>query len=180
MRQGSRNPRAIGQASRSSTMRSHLQPRPRDPRTIPGAVGTALPSPTPETGIHWIELDQLTVAPAGRRKIGRESIARLAERIHATGKLQSLIVVPAENFEYHVVAGERRLAALQLLADRGGIAPRYPVPCRVIKAKAGAGAFAEFRSAADHLETAERRRRFIDLLNQCPGLLTGSELAARQ
>jgi hypothetical protein len=178
MSQGSRNP----SGNRSSTMRSHLQPCPRDPRTIPGTVGTALPSPTPETGIHWIELDRLTVAPAGRRKIGLESIARLAERIHATGKLQSLIVVPAENFEYHVVAGERRLAALQLLADKGRIAPRYPVPCRVIKAEAtaGAGAFAEFRSAADHLETAERRRRFIDLLNQCPGLLTGSELAARQ
>jgi ParB family transcriptional regulator, chromosome partitioning protein len=163
-------------------MRSHLQPRPRDPRTIPGAVATALPSPTRETGIHWIELDQLTVASAGRRKIGHESIARLAERIHATGKLQSLIVVPAEDFGYHVVAGERRLAALQLLADQGRIAPRYPVPCRVMKAKAasGAGAFTEFRSAADHLETAERRRRFIDLLNQCPGLVTGSELAARE
>ena len=92
------------------------------------------------------------------------------------------MVLPAENFEYHVVAGERRLAALQLLADKGRIAPRYPVPCRVIKAKAtaGGGAFAEFHSAADHLETAERRRRFIDLLNQCPGLLTGSELAARR
>lgn len=173
-------------------MRSHFQMRPTDPPAIPDAV-TGLPSPfdalpraqgrpTPETGIHWIELDQLTVAPAGRRKISLESIGRLAERIHATGKLQSLIVVPAEDSEYHVVAGERRLAALQLLADKGRIAPRYPVPCRVIKAKAaeGAGASTEFRSAADHLETAERRRRFIDLLNQCPGLLTGSELAARR
>jgi ParB-like chromosome segregation protein Spo0J len=81
-----------------------------------------------------------------------------------------------------VVAGERRLAALQLLADKGRIAPRYPAPCRVIKAKAAAGAVvvAEFRSAANHLETAERRRPFIDLLNRCPGLVTGSELAARQ
>src|SRR5260370_37668752 len=106
MREGSRKPRAIGQASRSSTMGSHLQPRPRDPRTIPGAVGTALPSPTPETGIHWIELDQVTVAPAGRRKISRASRARLAERTQATGKLQRLIVVPAANFEYEVGAGE--------------------------------------------------------------------------
>ena len=68
-------------------MRSRLQPRPKVPLTIPGAVAAALPSPTPEDGIHWIELDQLTVAPAGRRKISLESIARLAERIHATGKL---------------------------------------------------------------------------------------------
>ena len=122
------------------------------------------------------------MAPAGRRKISLESIGRLAERIHATGQLQSLIVVPAEDFDYHVVAGERRLAALKLLAEKGRVAPRYPVPCRVIKAKAAAGADAltEFRSAADHLGTAERRRRFIDLLNQCPELLTGSELAARQ
>jgi ParB-like chromosome segregation protein Spo0J len=160
-------------------MRSHFQTRPTDPRAIPAAV-TGLPSPTPESGIHWIELDQLTVAPAVRRKISLESIGRLAERIHATGKLQSLIVVPAEDFEYHVVAGERRLAALQLLANKGRIAPRYPVPCRVIKARAAAGAFTEVRSAGDRLGTAARRRRFINLLNQCPELLTGSELAARQ
>ena len=161
-------------------MRSHFETRPTNPRAIPDAITPRLPSPTPESGIQRIELDRLTVAPAGRRKISLESIGPLAERIHATGKLQSLIVVPAEDFEYHVVAGERRLAALRLLADKGRIAPRYPVPCRVIKAKAEAGAFTEVRSAADHLETAERRRRFIDLLNQCPGLLTGSELAARR
>jgi ParB family transcriptional regulator, chromosome partitioning protein len=161
-------------------MRSRFQTRPPDPRAIPDAVTPGLPSPTPESGIQWIELDRLTVAPAARRKISLESIARLAERIHATGQLQSLIVVPAEDFDYHVVAGERRLAALQLLAEKGRIAPRYPVPCRVIKAKAAAGAFTEFRSAADRLGMAERRRRFIDLLDQCPELLTGSELAARQ
>jgi ParB-like chromosome segregation protein Spo0J len=164
-------------------MRSHFQTRPTDPRAIPDAVTPGLPSPTPESGIQWIELDRLTVAPAGRRKISLESIGRLAERIHTTGKLQRLIVVPAEDFEYHVVAGERRLAALQLLAEKGRVAPRYPVPCRVIKAKAeaGAGAFTEFRSAADRLEmTAEKRQRFVNLLNQCPELLTGSELAARQ
>jgi hypothetical protein len=161
-------------------MRSHFQTRPTDPRTIPDADTTELPSPTPESGIQWIELDRLTVAPAGRRKISLESIARLAERIHATGKLQSLIVVPAEDFEYHVVAGERRLAALQLLAGKGRVAPRYPVPCRVIKAKAAAGPFTEFRPTGERLGTAAKRRRFIDLLNECPELLTGSELAARQ
>ena len=163
-------------------MRSHFQTRPPDPRAIPDAVTPGLPSPTPESGIQWIELDRLTVAPAARRKISLESIARLAERIHATGQLQSLIVVPAEDFDYHVVAGERRLAALQLLAEKGRIAPRYPVPCRVIDAKAatGADALTEFRSAADHLGTSAKRRRFIDLLNQCPELLTGSELADRQ
>ena len=102
-------------------MRSHFQTRPTEPRAIPDAVTPGLPSPTPESGIQWIELDRLAVAPAGRRKIGVESIGRLAERIHATGQLQSLIVVPAEDFDYHVVAGERRLAALQLLADKGQI-----------------------------------------------------------
>lgn len=164
-------------------MRSNFQTRPTDPHAIPDAVTTGLPSPTPENGIiRWIELDQLTVAPAGQRKISLESIARLAERIHATGKIQSLIVVPAEDFEYHVVAGERRLAALKLLAEKGRIASRYPVACRVIKAKAAAaaGAFTEVRSAGDHLGTAAKRRRFINLLNRCPELLTGSELAARQ
>ena len=49
-------------------------------------------------------------------------------------------MVPAEDFKYHVVAGERRLAALKLLAEKGRIASRYPVVCRVIKAKAAAAA----------------------------------------
>jgi ParB-like chromosome segregation protein Spo0J len=100
----------------------------------------------------------------------------------ANGQIQSLMVVPGEGSQYWVVAGDRRFAALRLLARQGRIAPTFGVPCRVITGKAITEMDASngSDSAADAFDRDERRRRFIDLLHQCPGVLTGSELAARQ
>ena len=102
------------------------------PRTLVQSRPEPLPSPFdglpcsgqahPRAVVQTIELDRLTVAPAGRRKSA--SIRWASRRADpCRRKLQSLIVVPAEDFEYHVVAGERRLAALQLLAKKGRIPP---------------------------------------------------------
>ena len=92
------------------------------------------------------------------------------------------MVVAGENFQYCVVAGERRFAALLLLAQQGRIAPTFGIPCRMFNAKATLEhvSIAEDGSARYHLEAVERRRRFANLLNECPGLQTGSEFAARQ
>jgi hypothetical protein len=146
-----------------------------------GARGT-LPSPTPESAIQRIALDRLGFPPGGRRRISPQSIHALADRIHGTGQIQSLLVVPGEDSEYWVVAGDRRFAALRLLARQGLITPTFKVPCRVITGKAitEMDAFNGSDSAADDFDRDERRRRFIDLLHECPGLLTGSEFAARQ
>ncbi len=117
-----------------------------------------------------------------RRRISSQSIHALADRMHANGQIQSLMVVSGEGSQYWVVAGDRRFAALRLLARQGRIAPTFRVPCRVIAGKAitEMDAFNSSESAADDFDRDERRRRFIDLLHQCPGVLTGSELAARQ
>jgi ParB/Sulfiredoxin domain len=146
-----------------------------------GARGS-LPSPTPESAIQRIALDRLGFPPGRRRRISPQSIHALAARMHATGQIQSLMVAPGEGSQYWVVAGDRRFAALLLLASQGRIAPTFGVPCRVISAKAitETDAFNGSASAADHFGQDERRRRFADLLRQCPGVLTGSELAARQ
>jgi ParB-like chromosome segregation protein Spo0J len=142
----------------------------------------SLPSPTPESAIQRIALNRLGFPPGRRRRISLQSIHALAARMHATGQIQSLMVAPGEGSQYWVVAGDRRFAALLLLASQGRIAPTFGVPCRVINAKAVTEA-AEFNvsdSATERFEPDERRRRFADLLHECPGLLTGSECAARQ
>lgn len=141
-----------------------------------------LPSPTPESAIQRIALDRLGFPPGRRRRISPQSIHALSDRMHATGQIQSLLVAPGEGSQYWVVAGDRRFAALLLLASQGRIAPTFGVPCRVINAKAitETDAFNSSASAAERFEPDERRRRFADLLHECPGLLTGSEFAARQ
>jgi ParB-like nuclease family protein len=182
-----------GQAPKIMMMRSRLQPRATDRQAIKEAATTALPSPfnaltpaegkpTPGSVIEKISLDQLAFGPAGCRKIKPQSIQALAARIHATGQLHSLMVVLSEDAQYYVVAGERRFAALQLLAEKGLILRSFPVPCRVIQAKAAteAGLVSDFPAGSSDIEADERRRRFLDLRKRCPGLLTGSELAARQ
>ena len=139
--------------------------------------------PSPASTIRHITLNYLSFPKGGRRKISAESIQKLAERIHLSCRLQSLMVVADEDSQYYcVVAGERRFAALQLLVKQRRISPTFLVPCRVINARATSQAnpLPEIDSAANTLETTERRRRFVDLLSLCPGLLTGAELAARQ
>ena len=147
-----------------------------------GALTLAQGKPTPGWINQGIALDHLSFPSGSRRNISLESLHTLADRIQSGGPVQSLLVVPGENSQYCVVAGERRFAAFRLLAKQGRISPTFLVPCRVISARgtAEADSLPQIGFAADRVETTKRRRRFIDLLEQCPGLLTGSELAARQ
>ena len=163
-------------------MRCHSQANHASPTGAAELGAAALPSPTPEPRIQTIALDHLSFAPGRRRKMSPRSLKDLAARIHAGGHFKSLVVVPKENAQFYVVAGEQRLAALQLLARQRQIAKTFPVPCRVIEAKARteANPVSEARGGASDIEADERRRCFLVLRNHCPGLLTGSEFAARQ
>lgn len=85
--------------------------------------------------IQSIPLSQLRASPRNVRKTGGQAIGALAASIAAHGLLQSLVVIPAgANFE--VVAGGRRLAALQQLAKDGKLAST-DVPC-IVTPEAGA------------------------------------------
>ena len=141
----------------------------------------ALPSPTPSSAIQTVALDRLALTPGGRRKISPRCVEALASKIEAAGTVQSLIVVPGEDSEYHVVAGDRRFAALRLLAKQGRIPTAFPVPCRIITSSS-ANRIDSVTDLDDDSSSvaAEKRRRFLSLRNGCRGLLTGSELAARQ
>ena len=141
----------------------------------------ALPSPTLRPAVLTIALDRLALTPGRRRKINPRCVEALAAKIEAAGSLQSLAVVPAEDVEFYVVAGDCRFAALQLLAEQGRISNTFPVPCRVItSSNASRIDPARDRDRESSSVPPEKRRRFLSLRNGCRGLLTGSELAARQ
>ena len=79
--------------------------------------------------IKTIPLSQLVVSADNVRKT-KTGIEGLAASIAAIGLLHNLQVHPnGGNFE--VIAGGRRLAALQLLAKQKKIAGDFPVPCDV-------------------------------------------------
>lgn len=81
--------------------------------------------------LHHIELNQLKVSPINVRKNGDTSGDDLIPSIKAIGLIQPLLVRP--NCEgYEVVAGQRRLSALQALNEEQSV---DPVPCMVMDAK---------------------------------------------
>lgn len=87
---------------------------------------------------QMIPLDRLVASTASVRRIGAGmSLAELAKDIGRRGLLHSLSVRPvldeagAETGRYAVVAGGRRLAALQLLVKAKRLNKTAPVPCTV-------------------------------------------------
>ncbi len=63
----------------------------------------------------------------------RLSIDELAASISRIGMLQNLVVIlAADGKHYEVVAGDRRLTALKLLAKKKRIAADFEVPCLLV------------------------------------------------
>lgn len=81
--------------------------------------------------ILTVPLHDLAPSPRNVRKTGGMSIEELAASIRAHGLLQNLNVTESGRGKYGVVAGARRLRALQQLATAGDIPADYPVPCKL-------------------------------------------------
>ncbi len=81
-----------------------------------------------------IPLGRLTLSAANVRtaRADPEDDKELQASILSLGVLESLLVVPNGNDTFEVVAGGRRLAALQRLAETGKIAADCVAPCRVL------------------------------------------------
>lgn len=81
-----------------------------------------------------VQLSQLKLSPLNARKTGAVEVAGLAASIEAHGLLQNLSVTPSANDPdaFDVIAGGRRLAALQLLQKEGRLASNFLVPIRLI------------------------------------------------
>lgn len=80
--------------------------------------------------MRTLPLNTLKPSPQNVRKTGGASIAELAASIHHHGLIHPLTVTG----DGAVVAGNRRLQALQLLAKEGHLADDYPVSIRVVEA----------------------------------------------
>ena len=89
----------------------------------------------PSKNLILVPLSQLLPRRSKRnaRKMPRLSIPELAASIARIGLLQNLIVILATDGEaYEVVAGDRRLTALKLLAKKKRIPTDYEVPCLLV------------------------------------------------
>ncbi|WP_186172338.1 ParB/RepB/Spo0J family partition protein [Burkholderia gladioli] len=89
----------------------------------------------PAKNLILVPLSQLLPRRSKRnvRTTPRQSIPELAASIARVGLLQNLIVIlSADGEQYEVVAGDRRLTALKLLAKKKRIAADYEVPCLLV------------------------------------------------
>ena len=89
--------------------------------------------------IRSIPLDRLEPSPANVRKTpaGQAAFDELKASIPVHGLLENLVARSTEAAEdggerFAVIAGARRLAALNELAQEGVIEADYPVPCRIV------------------------------------------------
>lgn len=99
------------------------------------AVTTALEVADPTKNLILVPLSRLLARRSKRnvRTTPRMSIPELAASISRVGLLQNLIVIAAADGEqYEVVAGDRRLTALKLLAKKKRIPADAEVPCLLV------------------------------------------------
>ncbi|HCH7772317.1 TPA: ParB N-terminal domain-containing protein [Pseudomonas aeruginosa] len=102
-------------------------------RAIHAAVALEVADPT--KNLLLLSLGQLLPRRSKRnaRTTPRLSIDELAASISRIGLLQNLVVIlAADGKHYEVVAGDRRLTALKLLAKKKRIAADFEVPCLLV------------------------------------------------
>ena len=92
-----------------------------------------------EPVIRSIPLHRLEPSPANvrRTEAGKGAFAELKASIAAHGLLENLVardIGPADDLgeRFAVIAGARRLAALNELVSEGAIEVNHPVPCRIV------------------------------------------------
>lgn len=98
-----------------------------------------------------VPLASLIKSPLNVRTVpySAESVSELAESIEGVGLLQNLVVHTLPGDRYGVAAGGRRLAALNMLAERGILPADWPVRVKVIPQ--------ELATAASMTENGHRR-----------------------
>ncbi|EEW1923858.1 ParB/RepB/Spo0J family partition protein [Escherichia coli] len=120
----------------------------RNPSKEQETVLSALLAQTEEVSVP---LASLIKSPLNVRTVpySVESVSELADSIKGVGLLQNLVVHALPGDRYGVAAGGRRLAALNMLAERGIIPADWPVRVKVIPQ--------ELATAASMTENGHRR-----------------------
>ncbi len=125
-----------------------------------------------------IALNKLTAWEGNVRKTASDAgIDELAASIAAHGLLQSLVVRKAARGKHAVVAGRRRLMALETLAKDGRIEADMPVPCQVIDGDTDASEISLAENVMrEAMHPADEFEAFRDLADKG---LPAADIAAR-
>ena len=120
----------------------------RKPSKVQETALSALLAQTEEVSVP---LASLIKSPLNVRTVpySAESVSELADSIKGVGLLQNLVVHALPGDRYGVAAGGRRLAALNMLAERGILPADWPVRVKVIPQ--------ELATAASMTENGHRR-----------------------
>ena len=112
---------------------------------------TALSALLAQTAEVSVPLASLIKSPLNVRTVpySAESVSELAESIKGVGLLQNLVVHALPGDRYGVAAGGRRLAALNMLAERNILPADWPVRVKIIPQ--------ELATAASMTENGHRR-----------------------
>ncbi|EJV7098822.1 ParB/RepB/Spo0J family partition protein [Escherichia coli] len=112
---------------------------------------TALSALLAQTEEVSVPLASLIKSPLNVRTVPyfAESVSELAESVQGVGLLQNLVVHTLPGERYGVAAGGRRLAALNMLAERGILPADWPVRVKIIPQ--------ELATAASMTENGHRR-----------------------
>jgi len=113
-----------------------------------------------------VPLDRLFISEANVRKVHHEEgLVELAALIEAQGLLQRLSVVAHRDGRFAVVAGGRRLRAMQLLAESGRWSASQPVECKLYEeAQAVQVSLAE-NSGREGMHPADQMEAFKRLID---------------
>ncbi|MGJ7609264.1 ParB N-terminal domain-containing protein [Variovorax sp. LT1R20] len=143
------------------------------------AVAAALAAGEADTAPHdlLVPLERLVLGEANVRRVQRDDgIAELAALIESQGLLQRLAVVALPDGRYAVVAGGRRLRAMQLLVAEGRMDAAQAVECRCFaSARAVEISLAE-NSGREAMHPADEMEAFRALID---GGLTVAQVAGR-
>jgi ParB family transcriptional regulator, chromosome partitioning protein len=123
-----------------------------------------------------IPLNRLVPSLLNVRKTGGLIIEELAASIQAHGLLHNLVVSKAKGDKYQVVAGARRLAALNKLAQEKLIPKTFGVPCRVVEAEASTESSLAENTIRQAMHPADQFAAFQQLVSDGMGF---EEIAAR-
>jgi len=131
-------------------------------------MNTKHTSHTPAQSLLLIPLSQLRPSRRNVRRTRRAtSIPALAASIARVGLLQNLTVTADPDGEhYDVEAGDRRRAALKLLARQKRIAPDYEVPCLVVPREAARTASLTENVQREAMHPADEFEAFAGLVEE--------------
>ncbi|WP_051388505.1 ParB/RepB/Spo0J family partition protein [Hyphomicrobium nitrativorans] len=130
------------------------------------------------TEITYFPLTKLVLWDGNVRKTDiHAGIDELAASIAAHGLLQSLVVRPGKRGKFDIVAGQRRLLALQALVKAGKIDKAYMVPCLLADAQLAATELSLAENAVRaHMHPADQFEAFRQLID---GGSSVADIAAR-